>query len=98
MVCNFYLDVIDRFFVLINCFHVLFAKVFSAQFTVTLVNVKVYFTKFEQKITIRESLFLEFREFFFSRKFLPAKDSALKVVTVSIDFALVPKKYMNGDA
>ena len=68
-----YLHGKDRLFVLKNCCQSLFAKIIS-------VNVKVYFAKFSQKFVIHESLFLKFCEFFSSRKFLPAKVFALKVL------------------
>ena len=58
-------DVIDRLFVLGNWFHFLFANVFSAQFTVILVNAKVYLAKFQQKFAIRESFFLKFCVFYY---------------------------------
>ena len=62
----YYLDVIDHLLALRNCFHFFFVKVFSAQVTIILVNVK-------QKIAIRESIFLKFLDYFSSRKFLPLK-------------------------
>ena len=40
---------------------------------------KVFVAKFEGNNVIRESLCPQFRDFFFSRKFLPAKVSAPKV-------------------
>ena len=67
-------------FVLKNCCQSLFAKIISTHLTFFSVNVKVYFAKFSQKFVIHKSLFFKFCEFFSSRKFLPAKVFALKVL------------------
>ena len=55
---------------------------FSVQFTVILVNAKVYLAKFQKKIAICESFFLKFCVFAFvcSRQFQPRKGSTLKTL------------------
>ena len=73
--CSYYLDVINRLFVPRNCFQFLSARVFSAQFTVISVKVRVYFNKFQKKFATRERFFTEYS----SQRFLLAKVSALKV-------------------
>ena len=79
--CSCYLD-LDLIFVLKNCFHFLFSKLFSLEITVISVNAKVYFAKFQQKFDIRKMLFLKFREFFSARNFLPLKQSLLLSRTI----------------
>ena len=78
-ICCYHLEVIDHLFTLRNCFYFLFAIIFSSQLTVISVNAKVYFAQFQLKFAIHKRLFLKFRDFFFRRKFLPAKVSTLTV-------------------
>ena len=56
-----------------------FAKVFSRENEDNCRLAKVFSAKFVPEIVIRESFCQKFRVFFASRKFLPAKVSALKV-------------------
>ena len=56
-----------------------FAKVFSRENKLFPRFAKVFSTKFVPKTAKRESLFHKFRVFFDTRKFLPAKVSALKL-------------------
>ena len=65
-ICGYYLHAIDTLFVLRDCFHFFFAKMFSAQFSYF--DMKVYFAKFQQKFAIHESLFLYFLQIFFLTK------------------------------
>ena len=76
--CSHYLDVIDRPFVFRNCFHFLFAKVFSTQFKFIQVNTKVQLAKFQEKPVICESLFLKSRDYFSSQMLLFTYIFALK--------------------
>ena len=56
----------------------LIAKVFSRESALFLI-VKVFVAKSEENNVIHESLCPQFRDFFFSRNFLPAKVYGLKV-------------------
>ena len=57
---------------------------FSVQFTIILVNLKVYLAKFQKKFAICESFFLKFCVFAFvcSRQFQPRKGSTLKTLFI----------------
>ena len=62
-----------------------FAKVFSLENEDNCRLAKVFSAKFVPEFVIRESFCQKFRVFFASRKFLPAKVSALKALRLGTE-------------
>ena len=72
-----------------NYFHFSFPEVFFH--TVVSVNAKVYPAKFRQKLAIRKSWIFKLSDFFYSRKFLPAKVPSLKIIGTLLKYRFLQR-------